>query len=68
MATAFDLMAVEGWGRERDLYQGGVRPSKLKRGVGDLSSPLPPTATAISKSNMADCLNNREILNVNSPY
>ena len=34
MAAIFDFMGSEGLGRKRNLYQGGGRRSKMRRGVG----------------------------------
>ena len=60
MTTNFDFNGSGRLERERNLYQGGGRWSKIRRGVGVgseyyslLLSPLPsPAAATISKSDM----------------
>ena len=56
-------------GRERNIYQGSGRQSRIRRGVGwgggkIIALPLPPTPTVhcSSKSNMAGRINDRELM------
>ena len=56
-------------GRERNIYQGSGRQSRIRRGVGwgggkIIALPLPPTPTVhcSSKSNMAARINDRELM------
>ena len=68
MAAIFYFNGSGRLGREINLYQGGCRRSKIRRGVGVgewvFSLPPPPTPTVHSncKSNMADQINDRELL------
>ena len=76
MAAIFYFNGSGRLGREINLYQGGGRRSKIRRGVGVwfffffifcflfISLPPSPTPTVHSncKSNMADQINDRELL------
>ena len=77
MATIFDFNGSGRLVRERNLYQGDSRQSKIRRGVGVgqwkshlLALPPPPTSTvhSNSKSNIAGQINNYELIKLACCY
>ena len=77
MAAIFDFNGSGRLVRERNLYQGDSRQSKIRRGVGVgqwkshlLALPPPPTSTvhSNSKSNMAGQINNYELIKLACCY
>ena len=56
LAAIFDFNGSRRLGRERNLYQGGGRPSKMRRGV-----------HSNSKSNMAGRMNDRQLITLARP-
>lgn len=73
MAIIFDFNESERLGREKDLYQGDEQQWKKGwgKGVEWMSRPFQPppgTLDSTSKSNIAGGINDRALLDFNSPY